>query len=81
MKTVQVESYAGYKADERPLRLKLPSETLEIAEVEDRWYAPGETVFRVRVANGDRYLLRHVEAQDVWALEGYRAGASHRTTD
>jgi hypothetical protein len=54
MKTVEVESYAGYKADERPMRLKLPSETLEIAEVEDRWYAPGETVFRVRVIDGDR---------------------------
>jgi hypothetical protein len=81
MKTVEVESYAGYKADERPLRLKLPSETLEIAEVEDRWYAPGETVFRVRVFNGDRYILRHVEAQDVWSLEGYRAGAPHPSTD
>jgi hypothetical protein len=81
MKTVEVECYAGYKADERPLRLKLPSETLEIAEVEDHWYAPGETVFRVRVANGDRYILRHVEAQDVWTLEGYRAGASHQSTD
>ncbi|HWY31650.1 MAG TPA: hypothetical protein VNX46_12895 [Candidatus Acidoferrum sp.] len=76
-----MESYAGYKADERPLRLKLPSQTLEIAEVEDRWYAPGETVFRLRVANGDRYILRHVEAQDVWTLEGYRAGASQQFTD
>jgi hypothetical protein len=81
MKTVEVESYAGYKADERPMRLKLPSETLEIAEVEDRWYAPGETVFRVRVIDGDRYILRHVEAQDVWTLEGYRAGAPHQSTD
>ena len=81
MKTVEVESYAGYKADERPMRLKLPSETLEIAEVEDRWYAPGETVFRVRVIDGDRYILRHVEAQDVWTLEGYRAGAPHHSTD
>ncbi|MGB8323876.1 MAG: hypothetical protein WCE52_13035 [Candidatus Acidiferrum sp.] len=81
MKTVEVESYAGHKADERPLRLKLPAETLEIAEVEDRWYTPGGTVFRVRVANGDRYILRHVEAQDVWTLEGYRAGASHQSAD
>jgi len=74
MKLVEVESYAGYRADERPMRLKLPGQTLEICEVEDRWYSPGETVFRVKVANGDCYLLRHVEAQDVWALEGYRAG-------
>jgi hypothetical protein len=76
VKTVVVESYSGHKADERPLRLKLPGETLEIAEVEDRWYSPGETVFRVKVNNGDRYILRHIEAQDVWSLEGFRAGSA-----
>jgi len=73
---VEVESYAGYKADERPVRLKLGEQTLEIAEVEDKWYSPGETYFRVRVEGGDRYVLRHVEAQDVWTLEGYRGGAN-----
>ena len=71
MSKVQVESYAGYKADERPLRLKLGDRTLEIVDVEDRWYAPGETYFRVRVEGGDRYVLKHLEAQDVWSLEGY----------
>ena len=75
MKTVQVESYAGYRADERPLRLRLEQEVLEIAEVEDRWYSPGETYFRVVVANGDHYVLRHMEAQDVWIIEGFRSSA------
>ncbi|MGB7438050.1 MAG: hypothetical protein WBR26_23920 [Candidatus Acidiferrum sp.] len=76
MSKVQVESYAGYKADERPLRLKLGDRTLEIVDVEDRWYAPGETYFRVRVEGGDRYVLKHLEAQDVWSLEGYRSGGN-----
>lgn len=76
MAKVEVESYSGYKADERPLRLKLGTQTLEILEVEDRWYAPGETYFRVRVADGDRYVLRHIEAQDTWTLEGYRSAAN-----
>jgi hypothetical protein len=76
VKTVQVECYSGYQADERPVRLKLEEETLEIAEVEDRWYSPGETYFRVRVANGDRYVLKHMAAQDVWILEGFRSGAN-----
>jgi hypothetical protein len=49
MKRVQVECYAGYRADERPRRLTLGEQTLEIVEVEDRWYSPGETYFRVRV--------------------------------
>jgi hypothetical protein len=76
MKRVEVECYAGYRADERPVRLTLGDQTLEIAEVEDRWYSPGETYFRVRVAGGDRYVLKHVEAQDVWTVEGFRRGAN-----
>ena len=79
MKTLRVESYAGYRADERPLRLRLEQEVLEIAEVEDRWYSPGETYFRVVVANGDHYVLRHMEAQDVWTIEGFRSNT--RRTD
>lgn len=76
MTKVEVQSYAGYRADERPTQLKLGSQTLRILEVEDRWYSPGETYFRVRVEGGDRYLLRHIEAQDVWILEGYRSPAN-----
>jgi hypothetical protein len=76
MTKVQVQSYAGYKADERPMRLRLGERILEIVEVEDRWYSPGETYFRVRVEGGDRYVLKHVEAQDTWSFEGYRSGAN-----
>jgi hypothetical protein len=75
MKKVRVECYAGYRASERPSRLTLGERTLEIVGVEDRWYSPGETYFRVCVEGGDRYVLRYVEAQDVWSLEGYRRAA------
>jgi hypothetical protein len=72
VKPVEVECYAGYRADERPVRLRFGEQTFEVAEVEDRWYSPGETFFRVRLANGDLYVLRHVEAQDTWSIEGFR---------
>jgi len=71
-----VECYSGYRADERPMRLRLDEITLEVTEVEDRWYSPGETLFRVRVANGDRYVLRRVDAQDTWIIEGFRRASS-----
>jgi hypothetical protein len=70
---VRVETYSGFKADERPLRLFLGDRTLDVAAVEDRWYSPGETYFRVLTADGDRYVLRHREAQDVWTLGAFRA--------
>ncbi len=82
MKPVQVISYSGYKADESPRLLKIGETLLPIAQIEDRWYSPGETFFRVLTETGDRYLLRHVEAQDVWTLEGFRShrvdGVAHR---
>lgn len=72
---VEVECYAGYRGDERPVRLRLGHRVLDVVEVEDRWYSPGETYFRVRVESGERYVLKHTEAQDVWSLEAYRSGA------
>ena len=70
---VRVETYSGFKADERPVRLHLGDRTLEVTAVEDRWYSPGETYFRVLTEDGDRYVLRHTEAQDVWTLTAFRA--------
>ena len=70
---VRVETYSGFKADERPLRLHLGERTLEVLAVEDRWYSPGETLFRILTDDGDRYVLRHTKAQDVWTLSAYRA--------
>jgi hypothetical protein len=73
---VRVECYSGYKADERPLRLHFGARTLEVAQIEDRWYSPGATFFRIVVDDGDRYVLRHEEAQDAWTLVAYRAAAN-----
>src|SRR5689334_23278252 len=71
---LRVESYSGFKTDERPLRLHLSEGTLDVAAIEDRWYSPGETYFRVLTSDGGRYVLRHTEAQDLWILTAYRAG-------
>ena len=70
---VHVECYSGYKAEERPVRIVFEAQTLDVEEVEDRWYSPAATYFRVRVKNGERYVLRHDEAQDVWTLSAFRA--------
>ena len=78
--TVRVESYSGYKADERPVRILFETTTLEIAAVEDRWYSPGATYFRVLAENGDRYVLRRDDAQDQWSLTAYRAAAKRVDT-
>ena len=72
-KIVRVESYAGYKGDERPVKLQLGDQLIDVAEIEDRWYSPGATYFRVLLTNGERYVLRREDAQDVWTLQAFRA--------
>lgn len=70
---MHVECYAGYKGDERPLRLQLGEQLVDIAEVEDRWYSPGATYFRILLENGERYVLRREDAQNMWTLQAFRA--------
>lgn len=72
-KIVHVECYAGYKGDERPVKLQIGNDLVEVADVEDRWYSPGATFFRLLLANGERYILRREDAQDVWTLEAFRS--------
>jgi len=79
-KHVHVETYSGYKSDERPVRVTIDGEPREVAEVEDRWYSPGATFFRVRLAGGERYVLRRIEAQVVWMIEAYRS-SGHSASD
>jgi hypothetical protein len=79
-KRVQVETYSGYKADERPVRVMIDGRLHEVADVEDRWYSPGATFFRVRLADGERYVLRRIEAQEVWVIEAYRSSSRSRVT-
>ena len=82
---LQVECYAGYKADERPLRFKpvsparpaepgaLPARTYEVKEVLDQWYGPGYRCFKVLADDGNLYILRHDEPEDAWTLNSFRA--------
>jgi hypothetical protein len=70
---VRVECYAGYKGGERPIRVHLGERSLEVVTIEDRWYSPGATYFRIAVEGGDRYVLRFEEAQGVWSLSAFRA--------
>jgi hypothetical protein len=72
-KLLRVKCYAGYKGEERPVKLEIDEHVVEITEIEDRWYSPGATFFRVLLTNGERYVLRREDAQDTWTLEAFRS--------
>lgn len=73
MLTVQVECYAGYRANQRPNQFTIRDKTFKVIAVEDQWYEPNAIYFRVRASGGDHYVLRHDEIQDVWTLDAFRA--------
>jgi hypothetical protein len=66
---IEVETYSGFKADERPLRFRLGGRWLAVEEVLDRWYGPHAAHFRVRAEDGGVYALRHDQREDRWMLE------------
>ena len=79
MAEIRVECDLVYQADEPPQRFALRGRQFEVAEVEDRWYAPGTVYFRVRAHDGNFYILRHVEGIDIWSLDGFRAAREAET--
>ena len=87
---LQVECYAGTKADERPLRFRVETprrgvsttatRTYEVIEVLDQWYGPDYLCFKVLADDGNHYILRHDEREDVWTLDAFRSGNTNPVT-
>jgi hypothetical protein len=73
-KVVDVECYAGYRAEETPRRFRLGEREIEIAEVLDSWLAPDHRYFKVQDTQNDLYILRNDIAADRWELTWFRRG-------
>jgi hypothetical protein len=71
---MQVQCYAGAKADERPIRFQLDGHEYIVEEILDRWYGPDDTYFKLRANDHSVYILRHRPATDAWSLESFRQG-------
>jgi hypothetical protein len=76
---VKVEAYAGHTANERPLRFTLGERTVVVTEVLDRWYGEQERYFRVRVEDGDVFVLKYSGRDDHWALVSFTRQDSRGT--
>jgi len=75
MLKLHVECYAGYKADERPVRFKpwgKDAPFLAVQEILDQWYGLGYRCFKVQADDGNLYVLRHDERDDLWVLDSFR---------
>jgi hypothetical protein len=69
MQTVEVILYSGYKADEYPIKFIIGDTCYEIIEIEDRWYGPDYSYFRVFADNAHRYILKRNHRDGNWQIQ------------
>jgi hypothetical protein len=75
LRAIKVNCHSGYKADEYPESFILDGEEINVTGIIDRWYqgdldpkVPVTDYFRVNVASGRQYLLKHETIEDVWYI-------------
>ena len=73
--SVQVECYAGHKADETPRRFQWEEQRVEVEEVVDRWHQIESRpewlhadYFKVRGTDQCEYFLKHELEADAWHM-------------
>jgi hypothetical protein len=68
LKEIKVVTYSGYKANERPLRLRIDEKDLEVVQVIDRWYGVDHDYFKCLASDGQVYMLKWHRTHDQWFL-------------
>ena len=65
---IKVETYSGYKADERPTSFVIRDKVLKVRQCLDQWYGEGHAYFKLSVDDGYTYIIRHDKSIDQWEL-------------
>lgn len=73
MSDLHVECYSGHRADECPLKFSIGDRAYIVERLDDKWYSPGVTYFRVLADDGNVYVLKHDESADTWSLDAFRS--------
>ena len=56
---VQLQCYAGRKAEERPVRFRIGDRDYMVEDIIEQWYDPDDSFYKVRADDRNLYLLRH----------------------
>ena len=76
---VRVVCYAGYRAEETPVRFDLSERCIEVSEVLDRWLEPAHHYFKLRGDDNGIYILRYSVDEDHWELTLFDSGTRDET--
>ena len=76
---IKVECYAGYRAEETPVRFYLGERCIDVSEVLDRWLDPAHRYFKLRGNDNAIYILRHSTTEDSWEMTLFDSGTQADT--
>ena len=65
---INVDCYAGYRAEETPRRIKFEAHDVEVKKVIDRWLSPDHRYFKLLGEDDAIYIVRHDSQRWVWEL-------------
>ncbi len=65
---IQVECYAGYTADERPVAFSLRERRIQVRSLVDRWRGEDHAYFKLVGDDGALYIIRQDRTLDRWEL-------------
>ena len=75
LEAIQVECYAGYKANETPRAFIYKERRYNIVEIIDRWYEGGRkqgmpqlNYYKVKTEDNRQYIIRYNHLFNTWAL-------------
>lgn len=64
---LRVEAHAGQRYPDRPVRVELDGERIEVASVDSEWREEERLGFLVTLRDGKRMLLYYVPSEDLWS--------------
>ena len=76
---IQVECYAGYRAEETPRRFFIGHREIEVSTIIDRWLDPKHSYFKLRGDDGGIYILRYDQLSDTWEMVMFDSGCKQET--
>jgi len=75
-KSIQVDCYSGYRANERPIAFSYQEHRHEITETVDCWHEgsidptrPEIRYFKVKTGQGGIFILRYLSLFDAWSIK------------
>lgn len=66
---ITVETYSGYKSNEKPLAIVIDKKRLKVEQVLDRWYGEDYEYFKIKTENGCNYIIRYDRINDLWEYD------------